>query len=309
MQEEVVSVKDFRKVYDGTVAVDTISFDVHRGEIFGLLGPNGAGKTTTMETLEGLRQPTTGSLSVLGVDPVRSPARLRDLIGVQLQSSSLPGSMTPREAMEFFCAYHQVPSRHDLLDRLGLGEKKLAQFSTLSTGQQRRLALAIAVAHDPPVVLLDEPTAGLDVGSRVELHEVMRELQVKGSTIILATHDMAEAEKMADRVAILLKGRIAAEGSPTQLTAAGKGLVKISVSSETASLSQGSIAFPAVSQQMTKDEYVIYYSRDAGETVPAVLEYLKAHDDHLVDLRVERPSLEDRFLEITQPDQPNGEQS
>jgi ABC-2 type transport system ATP-binding protein len=309
MQEEVVSVKDFRKVYDGTVAVDTISFDVHRGEIFGLLGPNGAGKTTTMETLEGLRQPTTGSLSVLGVDPVRSPARLRDLIGVQLQSSSLPGSMTPREAMEFFCAYHQVPSRHDLLDRLGLGEKKLAQFSTLSTGQQRRLALALAVAHDPPVVLLDEPTAGLDVGSRVELHEVMRELQVKGSTIILATHDMAEAEKMADRVAILLKGRIAAEGSPTQLTAAGKGLVKISVSSETASLSQGSIAFPAVSQQMTKDEYVIYYSRDAGETVPAVLEYLKAHDDHLVDLRVERPSLEDRFLEITQPDQPNGEQS
>ncbi len=309
MQEDVVTVKDFRKVYDGTVAVDTISFDVHRGEIFGLLGPNGAGKTTTMETLEGLRHPTAGSLSILGVDPVRSPARLRDLIGVQLQSSSLPGSMTPREAMEFFCAYHQVPSRHDLLDRLGLGEKKLAQFSTLSTGQQRRLALALAVAHEPPVVLLDEPTAGLDVGSRVELHEVMRELQAKGSTIILATHDMAEAEKMADRVAILLKGRIAAEGSPTQLTAAGKGLVKISVSSESASLSQGTIAFPAVSQQMTKDEYVIYYSRDAGETVPAVLEYLKVHDDHLVDLRVERPSLEDRFLEITQPDQPNGDQS
>jgi ABC-2 type transport system ATP-binding protein len=309
MQEDVVTVKDFRKVYDGTIAVDTITFDVHRGEIFGLLGPNGAGKTTTMETLEGLRQPTAGSLSVLGVDPVRSPARLRNLIGVQLQASSLPGSMTPREAMEFFCAYHQVPSRHDLLVRLGLGEKKSAQFSTLSTGQQRRLSLALAVAHDPPVVLLDEPTAGLDVGSRVELHEVMRELQAKGSTIILATHDMAEAEKMADRVAILLKGRIAAEGSPTQLTAAGKGLVKISVSSESASLSQITIALPAVSQHMTKDEYVIFYSRDAGATVPAVLEYLKAHDDHLVDLRVERPSLEDRFLEITQPDQSNGGQS
>jgi ABC-2 type transport system ATP-binding protein len=309
MQDQVVTVKDFRKVYDATVAVDTISFEVHRGEIFGLLGPNGAGKTTTMETLEGLRQPTSGSLSVLGIDPVRSPARLRDLIGVQLQSSSLPGSMTPREAMEFFCAYHQVPSRHDLLDRLGLGEKKLAQFSTLSTGQQRRLALALAVAHEPPVVLLDEPTAGLDVGSRVELHEVMHELQAKGITIILATHDMAEAEKMADRVAILLKGRIAAEGSPTQLTAAGKGLVKISVSSESASLSQSTPAFPSVSQHIIKDEYVIYYSRDAGETVPAVLDYLKAHDDHLVDLRVERPSLEDRFLEITQPDQPNGAQS
>ncbi len=306
MPDNVVLVKDFSKVYTGTTAVDGISFEVHRGEIFGLLGPNGAGKTTTMECLEGLRYPTSGSLRVLDVDPMRSPARLRGLIGVQLQSSGLPGSMTPHEAMEFFCAYHQVSPRTDLLDRLGLGEKKLSQFSTLSTGQQRRLALALAVAHDPPVVLLDEPTAGLDVGSRVELHEVMHELQAKGTTIILATHDMAEAEKMADRVAILLKGKIAATGSPTQLTATGSGLVKISVSSENGSLSQAAGPFPAVSQKLLKDEYVICYSRDAGETVPALLSYIKEHADHLVDLRVERPSLEDRFLEITQDDQSNG---
>ena len=307
MQDIVVQVKDFSKIYTGTTAVDGISFEVQRGEIFGLLGPNGAGKTTTMECLEGLRYPTTGSLSVLDVDPMRSPARLRDLIGVQLQSSGLPGSMTPHEAMEFFCAYHHVLPRTDLLDRLGLGEKKMAQFATLSTGQQRRLSLALAVAHDPPLVLLDEPTAGLDVGSRVELHEVMRELQAKGTTIILATHDMAEAEKMADRVAILLKGKIAATGSPTQLTATGSGLVKISVSSENGSLLQASTPFPSVSQQLIKDEYVIFYSREAGDTVPAVLSYLKDNADHLVDLRVERPSLEDRFLEITQSDQPNGE--
>jgi ABC-2 type transport system ATP-binding protein len=306
MPDDVVQVNDFRKIYGDTIAVEKISFVVHRGEIFGLLGPNGAGKTTTMECLEGLRQPNAGRLSIMNVDPTRSPAGLRDMIGVQLQSSALPGSMTPHEAMEFFCAYHKVLPRHDLLDRLGLGEKKSAQFSTLSTGQQRRLSLALAIAHDPPVVLLDEPTAGLDVGSRVELHEVMRELQAKGATIILATHDMAEAEKMADRVAILLKGRIAAMGSPTQLTATGSGLVKISVSSENHCLSQVTGVFPSVSQQIIKDEYVIYYSRDAGETVPAVFDYLKMHDDHLVDLRVERPSLEDRFLEITQPNQPNG---
>ncbi len=307
MQDYVVRVKDFSKIYAGTTAVDGISFEVQQGEIFGLLGPNGAGKTTTMECLEGLRYPTSGSLSVLDVDPMRSPARLRNLIGVQLQSSGLPGSMTPHEAMEFFCAYHHVSPRTDLLDRLGLGEKKMAQFATLSTGQQRRLSLALAVAHDPPLVLLDEPTAGLDVGSRVELHEVMRELQAKGTTIILATHDMAEAEKMADRVAILLKGKIAATGSPTQLTATGRGLVKISVSSENGSLLHASTPFPSVSQQLTKDEYVIFYSREAGETVPVVLSYLKERADHLVDLRVERPSLEDRFLEITQPDQTNGE--
>jgi ABC-2 type transport system ATP-binding protein len=214
--------------------------------------------------------------------------------------------MTPREAMDFFCAYHQVRPRHDLLDRLGLGEKVGAQFSTLSTGQQRRLALALAIAHDPPVVLLDEPTAGLDVGSRVELHEVMRELQVKGTTIILATHDMAEAEKMTNRVAILLKGRIAAAGTPTQLTATGSGLVKISVSSDSSSLASNSIEFPAVAQQSNKGEYMIYYSSDAGETVPAILEFIKLSGDHLVDLRVERPSLEDRFLEITQSESANG---
>ncbi|HSB65312.1 MAG TPA: ABC transporter ATP-binding protein [Anaerolineales bacterium] len=300
MPDEVVLVKDFRKIYSGTVAVDGISFGVQRGEIFGLLGPNGAGKTTTMESLEGLRQPTSGSLVILGVDPTRQQQSLRNLIGVQLQASSLPGSMTSNEAMEFFCAYHQVPSRHDLLERLGLGDKYHAQFSTLSTGLQRRLALALAIAHDPPVLLLDEPTAGLDVASRVELHEVMHELKAKGTTIILATHDMAEAEKMTDRVAILLKGKIAATGSPIELTAAGSGLVKISVASENSCLSHQSIDFPAVTQKLTKDEYMIYYSSDAGETVPAVLGYLKQQADHLVDLRVERPSLEDRFLEITQ---------
>lgn len=309
MDDYVVRVKDFRKVYGETVAVDGISFEVLRGEIFGLLGPNGAGKTTTMESLEGLRQPTSGSLNILSIDPTRQTKSLHNLLGVQLQASSLPGSMTPPEAMDFFCAYHQVTPRYDLLNRLGLGEKTSAQFSTLSTGQQRRLALALAVVHDPPVLLLDEPTAGLDVSSRVELHEVMHELKAKGTTIILATHDMAEAEKMTDRVAILLKGKMAATGSPTQLTATGSGLVKISVSSEGASLLQHVGVFPAVSKQIIKDEYVIYYSADAGETVPAVLAYLKQLDDHLVDLRVERPSLEDRFLEITQPGLSDGGES
>ena len=308
MSENVVVVKDFSKVYGTSAAVDGISFEVQRGEIFGLLGPNGAGKTTTMESLEGIRHPTSGSLNVLGIDPTRQPARLHNLIGVQLQSSSLPGSMTPLEAMEFFCAYHQLTPRYDLLERLGLGEKKNAQYSTLSAGQQRRLALTLAIAHNPPLVLLDEPTAGLDVSSRIELHDVMRELRASGTTIILATHDMAEAEKMADRVAILLKGKIAAMGSPTQLTATGSGLVKISVASETSCLAREDGVFPEVAQRFSKDEYMIYYSRDAGETVPAILDHLKAHGDHLVDLRVERPSLEDRFLEITQPEHSNGGQ-
>ena len=154
MADDVVLVKDFRKVYGDTIAVDGISFEVQRGEILGLIGPNGAGKTTIMESLEGLRQPTDGSLNLLGVNPTRQPNRLRNLIGVQLQASGLPASMTTQEAMEFFCAYHQVAPRPDLLLRLGLGEKLTSQFSTLSTGLQRRLALALAGGHDPPAGLL-----------------------------------------------------------------------------------------------------------------------------------------------------------
>ena len=299
MTNTVVEVRNFRKTYGDFVAVDDISFDVGRGEIFGLLGPNGAGKTSTLESLEGLRAPNGGSLRVAGINPAREPRKLRNVIGVQLQSAGLPESITPDEAMKFFCAYHDVAPRFDLLDRLGLKEKRKAQFFELSTGQGRRLSLALAVAHDPPVLFLDEPTAGLDVASRVDLHNLMRERQAEGTTIILATHDMAEAEEMSDRVAILLGGEMATIGTPMEITATGAGLTKISVRAEGPSLSASDVTFPAVSRQMVKDEYSIYFSTDIGPTVSAIIEHIETQKDTLIDLRVERPSLEDRFLEIT----------
>ena len=203
MNDTVIQVKDFRKVYGDLVAVDGIEFQVKRGEIFGLLGPNGAGKTTILEVLEGLRSSDGGTLRVMGIDPTREWRKLRNLIGVQLQSSGLPDIMRVDEALRFFSAYHGLGPQYDLLERLGLSEKMDAQYRMLSTGLQRRLSLALALAHNPPVVFLDEPTAGLDVPSRNELHTVMNELRTSGTTIILATHDMAEAEKMTDRVAIL----------------------------------------------------------------------------------------------------------
>jgi len=276
-----------------------VSFEAGRGEIFGLLGPNGAGKTTTLECLEGIRQPDSGSLSVLGVDPGRHPTRLRNLIGVQLQSSGLPGDMTVDEAMRFFCAYHGVAPRYDLLDRLGLQPKRRTQYRELSTGLQRRVALALAISHNPPVVILDEPTAGLDVGSRTELHALMQELRDGGAALILATHDMAEAEKLADRVAILLHGKIVAAGTPRELTATGSGLTKVSVRTEDACLAQDGAGLPAVSRKLFQEDYVIYFSTDPGPTVAAILDLIKVKNDKLIDLRVERPSLEERFLEIT----------
>jgi len=298
VKDAVIRVRDFRKTYGDLVAVDDISFDVQQGEIFGLLGPNGAGKTSTLESLEGLRTPDGGSLQVMGVDPARQSRKLRDLVGVQLQASGLPDNIRVDEAMRFFCAYHGVAPRYDLLERLGLTEKRSTQYHQLSAGQQRRLALALAVAHNPPVLFLDEPTAGLDVPSRVELHNLMRELQTAGTTIVLATHDMAEAEETADRVAILLRGRIAATGSPLELTTTGAGLTKISVRTKGSSLSDPGVAFPAVSQRVVKEEYSIYYSTDIGPTVAAIIAHVEAQEDTLIDLRVERPSLEDRFLEI-----------
>jgi ABC-2 type transport system ATP-binding protein len=299
MNEIVISVRNFRKQYGSFTAVDGISFEVEKGQIFGLLGPNGAGKTSTLECMEGLRKPDGGSISILGIDPTREPRRLSQNIGVQLQTSGLPATMSAREAMKFFCAYHGAPARLDLLERLGLSEKIDTQFSQLSVGQQRRLALALAVAHRPPVVILDEPTAGLDVSSRAILHELMFELKGEGISILMATHDMAEAEKMTDQVAILLQGKIAAQGSPRQLTAAGSSLTRVSIRTEASILHKNGISFPAVSQQMVKEDYAVYYSSDPAPTVSALLEYVKQHDDKLIDLRVERPSLEERFIEIT----------
>ena len=299
MKDIMIEVKDFHKTYGDVVAVEEISFEVSKGEIFGLLGPNGAGKTSTLESLEGLRTPNGGTLRVAGVDPVADPRKLRNVIGVQLQSAGLPESITPDEAMRFFCAYHGVAPRFDLLERLGIGKKRKTQFFELSTGQQRRLALALAVAHEPQVLFLDEPTAGLDVASRVELHSLMREMQSAGATIILATHDMAEAEELSDRVAILLNGRLAATGTPMQITATGEGLTKVSVRTQDGCLSTGKEVFPAVNHQSAKDDYAIYFSTDIGPTVSALIGYIEQNGDQLIDLRVERPSLEDRFLEIT----------
>ncbi len=299
MNDVAISMQDFRKVYGAVVAVDGISFQVQRGQIFGLLGPNGAGKTTTLECLEGIRRPDGGTLRILNAAPDREPRKLRNLIGVQLQTPGLPANMRVEEAMRFFCAYHEVAPRLDLLDRLGLADKRRAQFHELSTGQQRRLALALAVAHRPPIVILDEPTAGLDVASRVELHRLMQEMREGGATILLATHDMAEAEKMTDRVAILLRGKIAAIGTPRELTSTGAGFTKISVRTDLSALHHADGALPGVQQRLFKEDYAVYFSTDPGPTVTALLDYISAHDDRLIDLRVERPSLEERFLEIT----------
>ena len=298
---KTIEVKNLTKLYKGILAVDGISFEVHEGEIFGLLGPNGAGKTSTLECLEGLRKPNGGSVRVANIDPWCEPHKLRNVIGVQLQSASLPVCITPKEAMKIFCAYHGVSPRFDLLKRMGLSEKENSQYYELSSGLQRRLSLALAVAHNPQVLFLDEPTAGLDVATRVELHELIRELQAADTTIILATHDMVEAEELSDRVTILLNGKLLTLGTPMEITATSVWLTKISVSTQNPDTFNPDVTIPGVNRHISKENYNIYFSFDIKLTLAAIITHIETHRDTLIDLRVERPSLEDCFLEITRP--------
>ena len=293
MGSPVLEVRGLSKTYGATVAADDVSFEVRAGEIFGLLGPNGAGKTTTLECIEGLRKPDAGTVSV------RTQRDGLQAIGVQLQTGSLPAMMTVAEAMRFFCAYHGVEQRDDLIERFGLGPKRRSRYADLSVGNQRRLALALAVAHRPDLLLLDEPTAGLDVASRTELHAIMRELTDGGTAVLLATHDMAEAEKMTDRIAILLGGRIVAHGTALEITASGSDVTKVTVSTERGALVASRPTLPSAELATVGDGYLVYRSTDSAATVMALLQAVEAAGDKLVDLRVERPSLEERFLEIT----------
>jgi ABC-2 type transport system ATP-binding protein len=294
----IVEVKEFTKRYGRNTAVDKASFELKRGEILALLGPNGAGKTSSLECIEGVRRPDSGSIRVFGLDPAKEGPKLCRRMGVQLQAQGLPSAMTARESLAFFARYRGFEPNYRTAIRLGL-EPKLGQVvSELSAGQQRRLELAIASSHEPELLVLDEPTAGLDVESRDELHSLMTELKGKGTTILLATHDMAEAEKLADRALVMVSGRIAAEGSPRELTAGGQGRTRIVVSTESSSLI-GHRQDVAEAERMPDEEgYAVFLSGSPGKSLKHLLARLEAAGDEVVDLRVERPTLEERFLEI-----------
>jgi ABC-type multidrug transport system, ATPase component len=297
MSDSVVLVKGLVKRYGSYTAVKGIDFEVARGRVFGLLGPNGAGKTTTLECLEGLRKSDGGSMSIAGCDPQLNKRGLRRKLGVQLQSSSLPGSMKVSEAIELICAWQGVSLRQDLIEKFNIGDLLKKQYSQLSTGQKRRLHLVLALINTPEVLVLDEPTAGLDVGSRAQLHEEIRSIKKQGITVLLATHDMSEAEELCDNIAILINGRIAVHGSPEQVTSAGNSDTRIRLRTSKGLLLPGGDIDGATFVNV-KDGYLEWKSCDAAATVTEILKQVKVFGDRVEDLRVERPSLEERFLEL-----------
>lgn len=293
----IVQVEDFTKFYGSNKVIDSISFDIYPGEIFALLGPNGAGKTTTLECIEGIRKANGGKVLISGLNPDKDFKKMRKILGVQLQTSALPDIITVEEAMKMFCLYLGSEVRYDLLERFDLKSKYKTEFCKLSAGQQRKLILAIALAHHPKLLILDEPTAGLDVHTRVELHEIMREERAKGTAILLASHDMSEVEELADRVAILLKGKIVATGTPNEIITSGDSKVRIHVKTQKDNLSDLSLE----QVQITKDAegYRVFDTEDIEGAISQILSHIKSKGDKLLDLRVERPSLEDRFINIT----------
>jgi ABC-2 type transport system ATP-binding protein len=216
-----IRVQQLRKSYDGVEAVRGISFEIGTGEVFGLLGPNGAGKTTTVEILVGYRRPDAGEVSVLGADPRRAGADWRERIGVVPQSGELFPNLTALEQLELFAGYYAEPRPpRDVLALVGLEDKAGARTRTLSGGQRRRLDLGIALVGDPELLFLDEPTTGFDPGARRAAWETIRSLRSLGKTILLTTHYIEEAQRLADRVAVLRRGEIVAAGTPAELTAA-----------------------------------------------------------------------------------------
>ena len=216
--EPIISADGLTKRFGDVVAVDDVSFEVRPGEIFGLLGPNGAGKTTTLDCLEGLKAPSKGRVRVLGLDPWIDRDRLRHRMGVQLQESRLQARIKVCEALDLFASFYDGPLDWEaLLEPLGLKEKRNALFGGLSGGQKQRLFVALAMVGDGEVLFLDELTTGLDPQARRAIWDLVRTARDRGKTILLTTHFMEEAERLADRVGILDHGRLIAIGSPREL--------------------------------------------------------------------------------------------
>jgi ABC-2 type transport system ATP-binding protein len=274
--------------------------------VVALLGPNGAGKTTTVETLEGYRRPTAGTVEVLGLHPRRDHAALRARIGVMLQSGGVYPGMSPTEALHLFASYYDDPADpKELLNRVGLTRVRTTPWRRLSGGEQQRLALALALIGKPEVAFLDEPTAGLDPQSRIALWELLGELHAAGQTILLTTHYMEEADRLCHRVAIMDHGKILALDTPAGLkrSLGAEAVVRVGVEGDLRRLA-GQLATleGARSAQVSEAGVLVYLHGPVARTLPKIFATAEADGYTINDLSVTEPTLETVFLTLTGKD-------
>jgi len=296
----LVSVQNLHKNYGDLAAVRGLSFDIFQGEVFGLLGPNGAGKTTTIEIIEGLRQPDGGRVRVCGLDPAQESMSLKERIGAQLQSTVLPDKMRVDEALRLFAGfYRRSASVEALLERFGLKEKRHTFFEKLSGGQKQRLALALALVNEPEMVLLDEPTVGLDPQLRRDIYALIERFRSEGRTVLLTTHYIEEAERLCDRVAIMDRGQLVALGTPRELiTRSGQGTRLELRLAKPVGLERLKVIDGVIDCHEAEGAYFLR-AQPPAVTIAALVRFLEADDNALVDLHIARPSLEDVFVEMT----------
>ena len=302
-----VEVVELTKDYGAVRAVDGVSFEVQRGEVFALLGPNGAGKSTTVEILEGHRTRTSGTVRVLDADPESAGASFRDRIGIVLQSSGIDPELTVREAIDFYgAAYSRRVPTDELMELVELGEKADARVSTLSGGQQRRIDMALGLVGDPEVVFLDEPTSGFDPAARRRGWELVERLVSQQRAVLLTTHYLDEAEQLADRVAVLSKGRIVAEGTPSELRArAGSALIRFTVPDSAEPVS--GLLDPVLGDIVGRGRHVEITTDAPTADLAHLTGWADQRGIELEGLTVTAPSLEDVYLELVADDENDNE--
>ena len=294
----VIEVENLRKQYGERPAVNGVSFSVEGGEIFGVVGPNGAGKTTTVECVEGLRTPDSGSIRVLGLDPRRDAVELHRRVGAQLQESALPDRMKVGEALDLYASFYPRPADpRRLLEDVGLADMRDARFGRLSGGQKQRLSIALALVGSPEIAVLDELTTGLDPNARRETWGLIEHVRARGVTVVLVTHSMEEAERLCDRIAVIVAGRVVAIDTPAGLVARVGGEQRIRFR-PLSPLDDGLLtALPEVRGVTRSGPHVVVTG--TGNLLHAVTSVLARNDIVAGELRVDQASLDDAYVALT----------
>ena len=295
--EKVIVVDELRKSYGTTRAVDGVSFEVGRGEIFGILGPNGAGKTTSVECLQGLRHPDSGTLRILGLDPAKDVREVKRRIGSQLQESALPDRIKVWEALDLFASsVPDAPDWEPLLDDWGLAAKRNATFASLSGGQKQRVLVALALVNRPEIVFLDEMTTGMDPLARRVAWGLVERIRDRGATVVLVTHFMDEAERLCDRIAIVAGGKVVALGTPEELRRKYGGATRVRFS---AKVGDGRFLTSIKGVTAMRVDGDAVEVEGTGAVAVAVAAALAAKGLAPADFEVARASLEDVYLTLT----------
>jgi ABC-2 type transport system ATP-binding protein len=293
----MIEIRQLSKQYGGTFALKDISLTIEAGGVVGLLGPNGAGKTTLVETLEGLRAATSGSVSVLGLDPTREARELHERIGVQLQSTAVPEELTPVETLRLFAAFFRKSLPPDqILDRVRLVDSASIRNDKLSGGQRQRLAIGMALINDPELVVLDEPTGGLDPVARRDIHNQIAALRASMRLVLITTHHVEEAEKLCDRVIFLRTGEVIADGSPAELVShMAPTTLSIVLRGE---FDPTPLLQARVVEQGRDGANRRFIAADPRAATLALGTLLQNPDVTLVHLQLNRPTLEDVYLRL-----------